>query len=85
MKKSVEERVKGCVVDQYGVAPSQIKDTDNLEHDLGGDSLDHVELIMALEEEFSFEIPDEGAEKLITVGDFIEYVKKNAVFNEKEE
>ena len=75
---SVEERVKEIIVEQLGVEASQVTDNAKFVEDLGADSLDTVELVMALEEEFSLEIPDEDAEKIVAVGDAIGYITKNA-------
>lgn len=73
---SVEQRVKKIVVEQLGVKEEDVRPDASFVDDLGADSLDTVELIMALEEEFEAEIPDEDAEKIITVQDAINYVKK---------
>ena len=73
--KSVEERVKNIIVEQLRVEPDQVKPEAQFVNDLGADSLDTVELIMALEEEFDVEIPDEQAEKIKTVGEAIEHIK----------
>ncbi|MBQ3933936.1 MAG: acyl carrier protein [Elusimicrobiaceae bacterium] len=73
--KSVEERVKNIIVEQLRVEPEQVKPEAQFVNDLGADSLDTVELIMALEEEFGVEIPDEQAEKIKTVGEAIEHIK----------
>jgi len=75
---SVEERVKKIIVEQLGVDESQVTDDASFIDDLGADSLDTVELIMALEEEFDMEVPDEEAEKISTVRGAIEYIKKMA-------
>lgn len=75
---SVEERVKEIIVEQLGVEASQVTERAKFVDDLGADSLDTVELVMALEEEFSIEIPDEDAEKIATVGDAIEYIQKHS-------
>jgi acyl carrier protein len=75
---SVEEKVKQIIVDQLGVEPSQVTEKAKFVEDLGADSLDTVELVMALEEEFSLEIPDEDAEKITSVGDAIEYIQNNS-------
>lgn len=75
---SVEERVKEIIVEQLGVEASQVTDLAKFVDDLGADSLDTVELVMALEEEFSIEIPDEDAEKITTVGDAIGYIQEHA-------
>lgn len=72
-----EERVKEIIVEQLGVSPEQVKPEARFIDDLGADSLDTVELIMALEEEFNVEIPDEDAEKMITVGDSLNYLKEH--------
>jgi acyl carrier protein len=75
---SVDERVKNIIVEQLGVEESQVTDTAKFVEDLGADSLDTVELVMALEEEFSIEIPDEDAEKIATVGDAVTYISEHA-------
>jgi acyl carrier protein len=75
---SVEERVKEIIVEQLGVEAGQVTESAKFVEDLGADSLDTVELVMALEEEFSLEIPDEDAEKITSVGDAITYIKSNA-------
>ena len=75
---SVEQRVKEIIVEQLGVDPEQVTNEASFVDDLGADSLDTVELVMALEEEFGLEIPDEEAEKITTVGEAIEYIEKNA-------
>lgn len=71
---SVSEKVKKIVVEQLGVSEDQVTDDAKFIEDLGADSLDQVELVMALEEEFGSDIPDEDAEKLTTVGDAIKYI-----------
>jgi acyl carrier protein len=71
----VFEKVKDIIVEQLGVEESEIKMEASFIDDLGADSLDIVELIMALEEEFDLEIPDKEAEKITTVGDAVEYIK----------
>ena len=73
---SVEERVKEIIVEQLGVDAGQVKENAKFVEDLGADSLDTVELVMALEEEFSLEIPDEDAEKITSVGDAINYINQ---------
>ena len=75
--KPVEERVKEIIVEQLGVEENDVVPTAKFIEDLGADSLDNVELVMALEEEFECEIPDEEAEKIGTVGDAIKYIKEN--------
>ena len=74
--KSIEERVKKIIVDQLGVQPDQVTPEAKFIEDLGADSLDTVELVMALEEEFGNEIPDEEAEKLASVGDVVRYIEE---------
>jgi len=71
---SVENRIKSIIADQLGVSEDQVKPESKFIEDLGADSLDIVELIMAMEEEFQTEIPDEEAEKIRSVGDAINYV-----------
>ena len=75
---SVEQRVKQIIVEQLGVDEGQVDNSASFVDDLGADSLDIVELVMAFEEEFSVEVPDEDAEKLQTVGDVINYIKERA-------
>ena len=72
---SVEEKVKEIIVDQLGVDDKQVSTGASFIEDLGADSLDTVELVMALEEEFDIEIPDEEAEKITKVQDAIDYIK----------
>jgi acyl carrier protein len=73
---SVEERVKKIVVEQLGVGEDQVSSEASFVDDLGADSLDTVELVMALEEEFETEIPDEEAEKITTVQQAIDYINQ---------
>ncbi len=73
---NVEEKVKNIIVEQLGVEPEQVKPEAQFVNDLGADSLDTVELIMALEEEFGIDIPDEQAEKIKTVGEAIAHIKE---------
>ena len=75
----IESRVKEIIVEQLGVAPEEVTNEASFINDLGADSLDTVELVMALEEEFDMEIPDEEAEKLQNVGQSIEYIKSHTV------
>lgn len=72
---SIEERVKKIVVEQLGVKEEEVSANASFVDDLGADSLDTVELVMAFEEEFNVEVPDEDAEKLQTVGDVIKYIE----------
>ena len=74
---ALEDRVRDLIVDQLGVSPDEVTKEASFIDDLGADSLDTVELIMAFEEEFGIEIPDEDAEKMSTVGDAIEYLEKH--------
>jgi acyl carrier protein len=74
---SIEERVKKIVVDRLGVKEEEVSPTSSFVDDLGADSLDTVELVMALEEEFECEIPDEDAEKITSVQQAIDYIKAN--------
>lgn len=71
-------KVKDIVVEQLGVDEEEVTEQASFVDDLGADSLDIVELVMALEEEFDLEIPDEDAEKIVTVGDAVNYIKENA-------
>ncbi len=75
---SVEDRVKSTIVNQLGVDIKNVKSNSSLIDDLGADSLDIVELVMAMEEEFGLEIPDEDAEKIKTVGDVIKYIESKS-------
>lgn len=75
---SIDERVKKIIVEELGVTEDQVKPEAKFQDDLGADSLDQVELIMRFEEEFGVEIPDEDAEKIVTVGDAVSYVSQKA-------
>jgi len=77
----VEQKVKDIIVEQLGVDPEQVKEGASFLDDLGADSLDTVELVMALEEEFGIQIPDEDAEKITKVSDAINYIKEHAPAN----
>ena len=77
MAKPVEERVKEIICEQLGVEEDEVTPNAKFIEDLGADSLDTVELVMAFEEEFDLEIPDEDAEKIVTVNDAIGYIKEN--------
>ena len=76
--KPIEEKVKDIIVEQLGVNPEQVTPQASFIEDLGADSLDIVELVMAFEEEFGVEVPDEDAEKLQTVGDVIKYIEEKS-------
>ena len=75
--EEVFERVKKVIIEQLGVTESAVTSEASFLDDLSADSLDIVEWVMALEEEFDIEIPDEDAEKVTTVGDVVEYIKDN--------
>lgn len=75
---SVAEKVKSIIVNKLGVSEDEVKEESSFVEDLGADSLDIVELIMDLEEEFGIEIPDEDAEKIRTVGEAIKYIEAKA-------
>ncbi|MGB2697633.1 MAG: acyl carrier protein [Candidatus Zixiibacteriota bacterium] len=79
---SVEQQVKEIIVEQLGVDPAQVSDEASFVDDLGADSLDTVELVMALEEKFGLEIPDEDAEKITKVGEAIKYIKEKTAGKE---
>ena len=74
--KSIEEKVRGIIVEQLGVTAEQVTLEASFIEDLGADSLDTVELVMAFEEEFGVEVPDEDAEKLLKVGDVVTYIQE---------
>ena len=78
MAKPVEERVKEIICEQLGVEEDEVNPNAKFIEDLGADSLDTVELVMAFEEEFGMEIPDEEAEKLQTVRDAVNYIQQHA-------
>ena len=75
--EEVFEKIKEIIVEQLGVAETSVTMEASFIDDLGADSLDIVELVMALEEEFDIEIPDADAEKVVTVGDVVEYIKSH--------
>jgi acyl carrier protein len=79
MHMAIEDRVKDIIVDQLGVDPDEVKTESHFIDDLGADSLDTVELVMAFEEEFNIEIKDEDAEKIQTVKDVIQYLKEKGI------
>ena len=78
MASAIEEKVKAIIAEQLGVKPEEVTTQASFIDDLGADSLDTVELVMALEEEFGIEIPDEDAEKMTTVGDALKYVQEKS-------
>lgn len=73
---AAEEKIKSIIAEQLGVKVEEIKPESSFIEDLGADSLDTVELVMALEEEFGIEIPDEDAEKMTTVGEAVKYIEE---------
>ena len=75
--EEIFEKVKAIIVEQLGVADTAVTMEASFIDDLGADSLDIVELVMAIEEEFDIEIPDSDAEKVVTVGDVVDYMKEN--------
>ena len=75
--EEIFDKVKEIIVEQLGVAENSVNEEASFIDDLGADSLDIVELIMAIEEEFDIEIPDTDAEKVVTVGDVVDYIKDN--------
>ncbi|MBE3590275.1 MAG: acyl carrier protein [Firmicutes bacterium] len=78
MADEIFQRIKKIIVEQLGVEEDQVTPESSFIDDLGADSLDIVELVMALEEEFDMEIPDEDAEKITTVGDAVKYVQSHS-------
>ena len=76
MSESIEQKVKEIIVEQLNVTPEQVTNEAKFIDDLGADSLDTVELVMAFEEEFDIEVPDEEAEKLVCVNDITSYIEK---------
>ena len=79
MENNIEQRVKKIVAEQLGVSEAEVKNESSFQEDLGADSLDTVELVMALEEEYGVEIPSEDLEKILTVQDVIDYMKNKGV------
>ncbi|MDD5292294.1 MAG: acyl carrier protein [Candidatus Omnitrophica bacterium] len=75
----VPDKIKSIIAEQLGVKPEEVTPQASFIEDLGADSLDTVELVMALEEEFGVEIPDEDAEKMTTVGDAVKYIEEKIV------
>ena len=78
MAEAVADRVRAIIAEQLGVKLEEVTDAASFIEDLGADSLDTVELVMALEEEFGIEIPDEDAEKMASVGEAVRYVEEKA-------
>ena len=78
MSESIEARIREIIINELGVESELVTDDASFVEDLGADSLDTVELVMAFEEEFSVEIPDDAAEKIQTVGDAVSFIKENA-------
>jgi len=78
MADNIQDKVRDIIVEQLGVNPEQVTQEAKFIEDLGADSLDTVELVMAFEEEFGIDVPDEEAEKLQSVGDVVSYVEENA-------
>ena len=77
-RETAFEQVKGIIVEQLGVSPDEVREEASFQEDLNADSLDLVELIMSMEDKFGVKIPDEDAEKILTVGDAVEYVVTSA-------
>ncbi len=77
MSEPIEARVREIIINELGLEPEKVTDDASFVEDLGADSLDTVELVMAFEEEFGLDIPDEAAEQMRTVGDAIQYLKDN--------
>ena len=77
MSEPTEARVREIIINELGVEPEKVTDEASFVEDLGADSLDTVELVMAFEEEFGIDIPDEDAEQMRTVGDAIKYLQEN--------
>lgn len=78
MSESIDARVREIIINELGVEPEKVTDDASFVDDLGADSLDTVELVMAFEEEFGLDIPDEDAEKMRTVGDAVRYLNKQS-------
>ena len=76
MSQPIMDRIKKIVVEQLGIEEDAVNEKASFQNDLGADSLDTVELIMAFEEEFGINIPEEDAEKIVTIGDAIKYIEK---------
>lgn len=76
-REEVFEKVRGVIVEQLGISAEDVKETATFVEDLAADSLDIVELVMQIEEEFEMQIPDSDAEKIVTVGDVVDYILTN--------
>ncbi len=76
-REEVFEKVRGVIVEQLGISTEDVKETATFVEDLAADSLDIVELVMQIEEEFEMQIPDSDAEKIVTVGDVVDYILAN--------
>ncbi len=76
-REEVFEKVRGVIVEQLGISTEDVKETATFVEDLAADSLDIVELVMQIEEEFEMQIPDSDAEKIVTVGDVVDYILNN--------
>ena len=77
-RETAYDQVKGIIVEQLGVSPDEVREEASFQEDLNADSLDLVELIMSMEDKFGVKIPDEDAEKILTVSDAVDYVVANA-------
>jgi acyl carrier protein len=77
-RETAFDQVKGIIVEQLGVSPDEVREEASFQEDLNADSLDLVELIMSMEDKFGVKIPDEDAEKILTVSDAVDYVVANA-------
>ena len=77
-RETAFDQVKGIIVEQLGVSPDEVREEASFQEDLNADSLDLVELIMSMEDKFGVKIPDEDAEKILTVSDAVDYVVENA-------
>ncbi len=77
-RETAFDQVKGIIVEQLGASPDEVREEASFQEDLNADSLDLVELIMSMEDKFGVKIPDEDAEKILTVSDAVDYVVENA-------
>ncbi len=76
-RDEIFEKVKTIVIEQLGISEEEVKEEATFVDDLAADSLDIVELVMQIEEEFNMEIPDDAAEKIVTIGDVVDYIKEH--------